>query len=245
MIGNDSLEASFDGNQFISESSEFGKNSKLVSQKTDYMELKLSAGTRVMIITKSEDGNLLTVKSFELIRQVHEFVHNFSSTSNITYDDQCLRNSKVNDIRNKASRIKKTPSELKMMRDLFPYPSICEALNYFKNQKKSVGCSEYTPLRSLTKQMVIDTRNNEMLDRILSNDSLILERINNYERSMLDNKVANHSSVEAIGGVFRDNKGHIKGARATLSVYFMKGEKQMNKSERSLQKQFQKNSKMH
>ena len=238
MIGNDSLEASFDGNQFISETSEFAKNSKLVSQRTDDTGMKLSPGTRVMIVTKSEDGNLLTAKKFELVRQVHEFVHNFSSTNNITYDEQCLRNSKVNDMRNSASRIKKTPSELKMMRDLFPYPSICKALKYFKSQKKSVGCAEYTPLRSLTKQPVINARS-EMLSNILGNDSLILERINNYEMNLLDNKVTNHSSVEAIGGIFRDNNGHIKGARATLSVYFLKGDNQMNETERSLRKQFQ------
>ena len=106
MIGSNtqSVESLLDGSQFVPESSEFLKNSKWLDEKNLNKDFNSVTATRIMIVSDSDDGNLLTVKNFELVRKINEFVYNFTSTKNISYTDQCLESSRLNE---KDARLEK------------------------------------------------------------------------------------------------------------------------------------------
>lgn len=237
MIGSNSDLAEFDGDQFIDASSDFAKNSKWVDERNGNKEIHTLPGTRVLIVANTDDGNLLTGKNFGFVLQVYNFVKNFTSTKGITFKDQCLQVARGE---NNDETLRKSSSQLQMMKDLFPYPSICEVFSYFESQM-SVSCMEYTPLQLLTSQTNLNSRTNT-LEYDFKNESLLLEHLNDHGRTLRDsgkNGVGNHSSLGSIGGISRDNEGHIIAAKTMMSVYFLKGEEQINNTQKSDRKHFQ------
>ena len=252
MIGSNtkSVESLIDGSPFVPESSEFLKNSKWLDEKNLNKDFNSITATRIMIVSDSEDGNLLTSKNFELVRKINEFVYNFSSTQNISYTDQCLESSRLNenDARlekfskdQKSMRSKTTASKLKMLSKLFPYPAICEFIDHI-NSKKVSSCFAYTPLQQLKQQTVIDTKS-KMQNNSFDNDSTLLELLNGNEKYLQDigkSASTNQSSFGLIGGISRSSEGSITAAKALFFMYFLKDEKKINSTELRIQKEFQK-----
>ena len=248
MIGSNtqSVESLLDGSPFVPESSEFLKNSKWLEEKNLNKDFNTITATRIMIVSDSDDGNLLTSKNFELVRKIDEFVYNFTSTKNISYTDRCKGLNEKDAILEKfsqetfRSRSKTSKSKLKMLSNLFPYPAICEFIDHL-NTKKVSGCAAYTPLQQLKQQTVIDTKSIK-LDKSFSNDSLLLELINGNEKYLQDigkSASANQSSIGLIGGVSRSSEGSVNAAKALFSIYFLKDEKKINSTELRIQKEFQ------
>ena len=195
---------------WIPRSSNYYENSKWI--ETQGLEEEQPPGTHIMIFTKEEKGNLLNIKFFQFLLKVHEFVENFTSVSGIKYKNECLH-SPITLPRADTAMIRK------FLKNLPPYPEICDIIEFFLSQKITT-CAHTTPLIALTTSNDIDNVN-EKLSALDGNDTILLQDIN--EREMESIQTGRHVTPELrfIGGISRNKRGEIKAAKAMYMAYFL------------------------
>ena len=192
--------------------------SYLNSQWVDEQNLDLDPEQiLVMIVSREENGNLLNIERLKLLIQIHVFVLNFTSSSGVTYKNECLQI---------PPNLQPTNGEQiqQILKDM-PYPKICWLLQYIMLEMGTSSCPNFTPFLFLTKSdNAVDII--EALDTFNGSDIRLLEHVNEVGRmSNQTEEKQNAPELKFVGGIVRNAKGDIEGAKAMMMSYIFREQK--------------------